>query len=228
MSGPSTAPRGCGTGDHAEREDDGTRGDHVGGQAPHRALPVDADVPETSARGTRRRVARVFRERWDVLLVIAAGGGLGSLGRWAVNVALPGTSRGFPWATWVENITGGLVLGALMVLIVDFWPPSRYLRPFVGVGILGGYTTFSTYMLDTHTLFAEGQRGAAGTYLFGTLVAGLVAVWVGVLGARAAVTTLERRHARHRTKNNAGANEVRLPAGFPDEADNHPSTRSER
>jgi CrcB protein len=172
---------------------------------------------------------RVFRERWDVLLVIGAGGALGSLGRWAVNLALPSPSGGFPWATWVENVTGGLVLGALMVLILDFWPPSRYLRPFVGVGVLGGYTTFSTYMLDTHALFVEGHAATAVAYLFGTLLAGLVAVWAGVLGARAVVTAVERRHGRHHTQDTSlAAEEPRAASDLPEETDHDPAARSRR
>ncbi len=160
-------------------------------------LPVDSDVPEQPTRTARRRAARVLRDRWDVLLVIAAGGALGSLARWALSAAIPHATGGFPWATWLENVTGGLVLGALMVLILDFWPPSRYLRPFAGVGVLGGYTTFSTYMLDTRTLLAAGRLPAALGYLLGTLLAGLAAVWVGVLAARALVAGVEQRR-RHR------------------------------
>jgi fluoride exporter len=140
----------------------------------------------------------VFRDRWDVLLVIAAGGALGSLARWAVNEAMPPQVDGVPWATAVENVSGGLVLGALMVLILDFWPPSRYLRPFVAVGILGGYTTFSTYMLDTRDLLAAGRVPAAAGYLFGTLLAGLIGVGLGVMAARYVAGAAQRRHRERR------------------------------
>jgi CrcB protein len=167
---------------------------------PHGDLPVDSDVPEQSSRKAHQRAARVFRERWDVLLVIAAGGALGSLARWWVNEMIPHAPDGVPWATAVENVTGGLVLGALMVLILDYWPPHRYLRPFVGVGLLGGYTTFSTYMLDTRNLMAAGRVPAAAGYLFGTLLAGLVGVGLGVLAARFGVATAERRHQQRRDR----------------------------
>jgi CrcB protein len=197
------------------------------GQAAHRNLPVDADVPEQSPRQARRRATRVFRKRWDVLLVIGAGGALGSLARWAVNVVLPSAAGGFPWATWLENVSGGLVLGALMVLILDFWPPSRYLRPFVGVGVLGGYTTFSSYMLDAHRLLAEGHPATAVAYLFGTLLTGLVAVWAGVLGSRAVVTAAERRHGRHQHKPRA-AEDPGAASDLPEETDHDPAARSRR
>ncbi len=60
---------------------------------------------------------------------------------------LAGSGR-FPWATFVENVTGAFALGVLVVLAFARWPRSRYLRPFLGVGVLGGFTTFSTYALD--------------------------------------------------------------------------------
>ena len=140
---------------------------------------------------------RLVRERWDVLLVIAAGGAVGSIARWAVAVSVPHAPAALPWATWLTNVSGAFALGLLMVLVLDYWPPSRYVRPFVGVGVLGGYTTYSTYMLDTGTLLGHGQVPAAFAYLVGTLLAGLAAVWAGVLCARWAVTAMERRH-RHR------------------------------
>ena len=96
--------------------------------------------------------ASFLKDRWDVLLVIGAGGALGSLARWGVSHLLPWSGDTFPWATFLENVSGGLALGMLMVLLLDVWPPHRYLRPFLGVGLLGGYTTFSTYMLEARDL----------------------------------------------------------------------------
>jgi CrcB protein len=64
-----------------------------------------------------------------------------------------------------------------MVFVNDVWPPNRYVRPFLGVGVLGGYTTFSTYMLDTRALVASGRLGTAVGYVVVTLVGGLVVVW---------------------------------------------------
>jgi CrcB protein len=142
------------------------------------------------------RAAHLVRDRWDILLVIAAGGALGSLGRWAVSFAVPHEPGQVPWSTWLENVSGAFLLGVLMVLVLDFWPPSRYVRPFLGVGVLGGYTTFSTYMLDTRTLLAAGRAPAAAGYLLGTLVAGLLAAVVGVVVARSGVRTVERRRRK--------------------------------
>jgi CrcB protein len=149
--------------------------------------------------GTRRWYAGLT-SRWDVLLVIGAGGALGSLARWGVGEALPWSGEGFPWATFVENISGGFLLGLLMVLVLDVWPPRRYVRPFLGVGLLGGYTTFSTYMLETRDLLAGGEVLTAFGYLGCSLLAGLVAVWLGVGAARSGVRRARRRgQARHDT-----------------------------
>jgi CrcB protein len=98
----------------------------------------------------------------------------------------------------VENVTGAFALGVLMVFVLDVWPSHRYLRPFLGVGVLGGYTTFSTYMLDTRGLLADGHDLSAVAYLFGSLVLGLLAVAAGVLLARVLVQLAERRRRRRR------------------------------
>jgi CrcB protein len=147
-----------------------------------------------------RPSARVLRERWDILLVIAAGGALGSLARWALAEAMPHTGAEIAWATLWANVSGAFVLGALMVLVLDVWPVTRYVRPFLGVGVLGGYTTFSTYMLDTRALLVAGQLPQAAGYLFGTLLGGLAAVWAGVLLTRSAVAGLEWRRRRRRDR----------------------------
>jgi len=147
------------------------------------ALPLDPDLPEVFGR-QGGRAAR--HRRWDVALVIAAGGAIGGGARWAVNEAWPSTPGGFPWATFVENVTGCLILGALMVFLLDVWRPSRYARPFLGIGVLGGFTTFSAYTSDTRALLLDGRAPVALAYLFGTLLAGLAATWLGIVAARSA------------------------------------------
>jgi CrcB protein len=124
--------------------------------------------------------------------VVAAGGALGSLVRWAVHEGLP-IERSFPWATFVENVTGAFLLGLVMVLALDVRPRSRYLRPFLGVGLLGGYTTFSTYALDIRHLVTDGRLTVAAAYLVGTLLLGLLAVWAGTVTGRAAALLGRRR-----------------------------------
>ena len=147
-------------------------------------------------RAVRERLGRVLRDRWDILLVIAAGGATGSLLRWGLTLLLPHPAGAFAWATFTANVTGAFLLGVLMVFVVDVWPPSRYVRPFWGVGVLGGYTTFSTYMLDARAALVAGRAALAGAYLFGTLAAGLVAVWAGVAAARGAARLRRTRSSR--------------------------------
>ena len=154
-------------------------------------LPVDSDVVDserlprrTRARELTAQVRQVLASRWDILLVIAAGGSLGAASRWGVGQALPHTDRDFPWATFLVNVSGCLALGLLMVVLLDVWPSARYLRPFLGVGLLGGYTTFSTYALEVRDLLAAGRQDVAGLYLTGSLAAGLVAVWAGIATGR--------------------------------------------
>jgi CrcB protein len=171
---------------------------------PTHVLPVDPDVSagDRSPAGVRslsfgQQVRRTLRTRWDILLVIAAGGAVGSLARWGLGEAFSGGRHGsFPWATFIENITGSFALAVLMVLVIDVWSPSRYVRPFVGVGVLGGFTTFSTYALDTRALVVADRAPLAAVYLFGTLAAGLAAVWLGIALARLSTTRAIRRRQR--------------------------------
>lgn len=146
--------------------------------------------------GLSRRVRRVVRTRWDLLLVVAAGGALGAAGRFGAAKALPSAPDEFPWSTFLVNATGCLLLGLLMVCALDVWPTSRYLRPFLGIGLLGGFTTFSTYALETRNLVAEHQQQLAGVYLVGSVAAGLTAVWLGVAVGRLTVRVLRRTELR--------------------------------
>jgi CrcB protein len=120
----------------------------------------------------------------DVLAAIAVGGVLGAEARYGISVAVPHSPAAFPWSTLVINTVGCLVIGVLMVSITEVITPHRLLRPFVGVGILGGFTTFSTYTVDTQRLLLAGRPGVAVTYVGGTLVAAMAAVWLGANATR--------------------------------------------
>lgn len=134
-----------------------------------------------------RAALRGLRERWDVLVVVAAGGALGSLARWAVGLALPPAPGAFPRATFAVNVLGCLLIGALMHAEEQRWSPSRYRRSFLRTGVLGGFTTFSAYGLDTQALLLAGASGTAAGYVAATLVAGLAAVRLGDVAAACAV-----------------------------------------
>lgn len=115
-----------------------------------------------------------------LLVVIAVGGALGSVGRYAAGLALPHAAAGFPWSTFLVNVAGSLAMGILVAWILSMDHPHPWLRPFFGVGILGGWTTFSGYALDIHTMVRAGSAATALAYLVASLVLGLVAVGVGV------------------------------------------------
>jgi CrcB protein len=81
-------------------------------------------------------------------------------------------------------VTGCFVLGVLLTLIVERWPPSRYVRAFTVVGFLGAYTTFSTYTVEAVTLSKDGHVEIAAAYVVSSLVVGLAAVYAGMTLAR--------------------------------------------
>lgn len=125
------------------------------------------------------------RLKLPVVAVIATGGLLGAVARHAVSLAVPMAAGGPPWSTLIVNVTGCLCIGVLMVLIVEAQQAHPLLRPFLGVGVLGGYTTFSTYTVDTEVLIAAGRPAVAAVYLVGTALAALAAVQIGIVVTRA-------------------------------------------
>jgi CrcB protein len=130
-----------------------------------------------------------------VLAAISVGGVLGSLARYGLSTAWAHHPTSFPWATWTINVTGSFLIGVLMVLIARRWPDRRLVRPFFGVGVLGGYTTFSTSVVDVQQAAAHGAAGVALIYLAATLVGALVAVWAATVLTEAVVR--DDRSTRH-------------------------------
>jgi CrcB protein len=110
-----------------------------------------------------------------IYLAVALGGALGAVLRWALDNAVP-DGTGFPWTTFAINVTGSLVLALLPVF--EAVRRRRILAAALGPGLLGGYTTLSSYSEQTRSLLADGQRTTALLYLLGTLAACLVAVAV--------------------------------------------------
>jgi CrcB protein len=153
--------------------------------------PIDPDVDLRVP--TQRR--ELVRHHGPVLAVIAVGGGLGGLARYGLTQLLPTQPGGFPWATFITNVLGCLLIGVLMVLITEVWSPHRLIRPFLGVGVLGGFTTFSTYAVEIRGLLQPGTVGVAFGYLAGTLLAALLATLVGAWVTRAAIPAARRSGA---------------------------------
>ncbi|MEV0157819.1 CrcB family protein [Micromonospora sp. NPDC050686] len=140
--------------------------------SPEFRVDPDVDLHVPADRGELRAHPAV------VLGVIAAGGVLGALARAGLQAAFPPGLAGFPWATFGVNLAGCLLIGVLMALITAR-PAGPLVRPFLGVGVLGGFTTFSAYVVDIQRVVAAGAPGVALGYLAATLVGALLAVWAG-------------------------------------------------
>ncbi len=95
------------------------------------------------------------------MAAIAVGGALGTLARYGTDRALVSDPLGFPWATFAVNVTGSFLLGVVVTLVVERWPPTRYVRPFAAIGFCGGFTTFSTLAVETTQRIQHGQVGLA-------------------------------------------------------------------
>jgi len=143
--------------------------------------PVDPDVDLHV--GAQRR--ELVRHHAPVLTVIAIGGGLGALARYGLGLLLPTRPGEFPWGTFLVNTAGCLLIGVLMVLITDVWTAHRLVRPFFGVGVLGGFTTFSTYAVEIRNLLQHAGAGLAAVYLAATFLGAMVAVVTGAWATRA-------------------------------------------
>ncbi|HEY7485067.1 MAG TPA: fluoride efflux transporter CrcB [Streptosporangiaceae bacterium] len=147
-------------------------------------MPRAARAPRGLRHQLRHRHWHRLRRQWAVLTAISIGGGLGSVGRYLVGQAVPSAPGRLPWSTLLINVSGCLILGALNGYLLEGWPSRRYVRAFWAIGVLGGFTTFSTYTAELRDLLDRGALPAAGGYAFGSLVAGLAAVWAGVAVAR--------------------------------------------
>jgi CrcB protein len=127
-----------------------------------------------------------------VLMVISLGGGLGALLRYAIGMWWPPQPHQVPWSTFAINVVGCFAIGILMVLITEVWVAHRLLRPFLGIGLLGGFTTFSTYSVEVRRLLESGAAVEAFGYLGGTVMAALGAVVLGTSVTKWAAGTARR------------------------------------
>ncbi len=147
---------------------------------------MGSELEELDTRSRRRRSRRA---QPGVLAAIALGGALGTTARYGIALLVDVTPGTFPWGTFWTNITGSFALGFLFVVLLERFPASRYVRPFVASGFLGAFTTYSTFAMETDLLVKNGHMGIALAYAAGSLVAGFAAVWAGVVLARVAPIT---------------------------------------
>ncbi len=116
-----------------------------------------------------------------ILLAVASGGAIGSLLRYFVAGAIQSAAwPGYPWGIFVVNISGGLAMGIIVELAALKLSMSPELRAFLTVGILGGYTTFSTFSLDSVLLIQRGAYASAAAYIVGSTVLSILALFAGL------------------------------------------------
>lgn len=146
-----------------------------------------------TAATPRRKVWRPLRVGPSWLALILAGGMVGTAVRAALETACAPAS-GFPWATFCINVSGAFALGALLEALAATGPDQgwrRAVRLGVGTGLLGGYTTYSTFAVETMELIQEGAWAAGLGYAMGSVVAGFVAAVLGIRIARLAARRRE-------------------------------------
>jgi CrcB protein len=130
------------------------------------------------------------RDQGPVVVAVAVGGGAGAAARHAAEITWPTAPTEFPWTVLAVNASGSALIGVLLVLITEVWAAHRLLRPLIGTGFLGGFTTFSTFAVDTQRLL-DGHADVAAAYVAGTLFSVLLAVWLAAAGTRRLIL---RRH----------------------------------
>jgi fluoride exporter len=155
----------------------------------HGERPVDPDAPDVGP------AARPVHRRPGAVALVLAGGLLGTLTRYGLSLAAPTGTGTWPWGTFVANVAGALVLGALLEALARGGPDTgvrRAARLLVGTGFCGGLTTYSTLAVESALLVRADAVGTAVAYLLVTVLAGVLASVAGI----AAAAGLHRRQAR--------------------------------
>jgi len=117
------------------------------------------------------------------VLLVAIGGGIGASLRHLVGVAaIRVMGVGFPWGTLTVNVLGSFAMGLLVAILARYGPDvgARELRLLLGVGVLGGFTTFSSFSLDAGVLYEGGHATTAALYVVSSVVLGLAALFAGL------------------------------------------------
>jgi CrcB protein len=137
-----------------------------------RKLPIDPDIDDTYARFPHV----------DPRVVLAAflGGIVGGLARYCIGRAAPPSPSGFPWDIIAINIGGAFALAVLLVIVLELLPRAAYLRPALGTGFLGAFTTFSSLAVGADHLAAHDHAAVAAIYVTASVVGGLAATRLGL------------------------------------------------
>ena len=122
------------------------------------------------------------------LFLVMFGGAIGAGFRYQINaVAVRNLGPLFPWGTWIINILGGFLMGALAALLARQFTPAdgEPLRLFIGVGVLGGFTTFSAFSLEIGNMLIRGQAVMAAAYAVSSVTGSVLALFAGIALVRA-------------------------------------------
>ena len=144
---------------------------------------IDPDLLERPDQVLRREV-------WpglEVMVAVSLGGALGALGRYGLTQAVATDGLGVPWATLIANVGGSLLLGVLTAVAIARFPDHQYLRPFLGVGVLGSFTTYSTFAVELDTRLGQTHQATALGYGLLSVMLGVAAAAVGLWLGRTAV-----------------------------------------
>lgn len=160
------------------------------GEAQARVVNEPAD-PDIGLRVRRRRRGPAHG-RLPVVAAVALGGGVGAAARYGAALLWPTAPGTFPVTTFAVNAIGCAVMGVFMVVITDVWAAHRLVRPFFGTGVLGGFTTFSTYAVDVRRLVDTGHAAVGLAYLAATALTALASVWAAANLARRVFTRRQR------------------------------------
>jgi len=119
------------------------------------------------------------------LLLVMIGGAIGAGFRYHLSrVALQFMGPGFPWGTWIANLLGGLLMGMLAGTLAREVDGGEPLRLFLGVGVLGGFTTFSAFSLETYNMLVRGDYMMAVAYAISSATGAIILLFLGVLLTR--------------------------------------------
>lgn len=132
----------------------------------------------------------------DVIAVVAAGGVLGAEARYLASRLWTDPPDAFPYTIFGVNLLGCFLVGVLLVVLSDKTKVNRLVRPFLATGVLGGFTTFSNYAVDSQRLIATGHPGTALVNIVATMAGALAAVTIGALGTRRILALRTNRPAR--------------------------------
>jgi fluoride exporter len=118
------------------------------------------------------------------LLLVMSGGAIGAGLRYGLSRAMPFAGVGWPWATFAANVLGGFAMGVLAAWVVRGDNSAEALRLFVGVGVLGGFTTFSAFSLEIVRMLERGQMALAAGYAAASVLLAIGALFAGMTAAK--------------------------------------------